>query len=395
MGPSNTDSDVIGTVPAEVLRFRGEFPILEHKVYLANNSKGPVSHAVLQAHAEYLDGWRTQGTPWESWAKKHEQLRAAFARMIGAQMHEIALLPSTTTGLGTLAAGIDWRSDRPAVAFDDYNFPSVTYLWHAQAAYGAEIRRVHPDEHGELPPEAFDQVLDERCKLLSVAHVCYKNGHRVDLPAIGRRAHDVGAWVFVDDYQSCGSRAVNVREAGIDVLSTGTYKFMLGSAGVAFLYVAEELLDQLHPRLTGWYGQEDRTDFQINRHVEASGATRFQIGTPAYPSIYDSLAGIELLSAVGFDQIRDWIEVLTARLTARLEDEGFVLASPRDPGKRGPQVAIRAHDMDRAVADLMERDIIASCRGGNLRIAFHYFNTFGDIDVLMDGLHACGTLERA
>ncbi|MBV9610786.1 MAG: aminotransferase class V-fold PLP-dependent enzyme [Acidobacteria bacterium] len=371
--------------PEEVLQFRKLFPIFRKKVHLCSNSKGALSDTVMRAHQEYLDSWNNDGAPWHTWVGKHEELRAAFASLIGARPHEIAVCPSVSVALGSVASCINWR-ERPGLVFDDYSFPSVTYLWHAQSMRGAEIRRVHPDEKLEISPPAFDTVLDENCRLVSVAHVCYKNGHRLDLRSVAQKAHEIGAWFVVDDYQSSGSRPLNVRELGIDILTTGTVKFMLGSAGVALLYVREELLPELHPTLTGWFGQKNPDDFQIERHDEAIDSTRFQNGTPAIPAIYDSLVGIELIKTVGLGKIGHWIDTLTALLIARLHEEGFVPATPIDPAKRGPQVAIRTTDMDAAVAELARRNICVTSRDGNIRIAFHYYNTTEDIEVLIANL---------
>ena len=384
--------------PAEVAAFRGLFPGLERTAHLANNSKGALSRPVIEAHEEYLRSWQEHGSPWHDWVDRHERLRERFATMIGAQVHEVALCASVTAGLASLASALDWSGTRNTLAFDDYSFPSVAYLWHAQAGYGAQIRRVAPDAAGEITPDAFVPVLDEHTRLLSVAHVCYKNGHRLDLPAIADRAHAVGAWFVVDDYQCSGSRALDVRTAGIDVLTTGTVKFLLGSPGVAFLYVAEELLTDLHPRLTGWFAQQNPDDFQIDAHIEAAAATRFQLGTPAIPSIYDSLAGLELILSVGLEPIGLWIATLSARLMDRLDEEGFVPATPRDPAKRGPQVAVRVKpgQMNSAVAHLASRDVVVSSRDDNVRCAFHYYNTFDDIEALIAGLRAIAPLlERA
>lgn len=370
-------------VPREVLEFRKQFPIFENKIHLANNSKGALSRSVIAAHQEYMDSWRRDGAPWGLWVGKHEALRAAFARLIGAHTHEVAVCPSATLGLATVASSFDYK-DRPAVAFDDFSFPSVTYLWHAQAMRGAQIRRVHANAENEISVEAFDSVFDESLQFLSVAHVCYKNGHRMDLPALAKRSHEAGALFIVDDYQSCGSRALNVKDADIDVLITGTVKFLLGSAGVALLYVREGLFDQLHPTITGWFGQENPNDFQVERHNEAKDATRFQNGTAAIPSVYDSLAGIELVEAIGLKKIGAWIDSLTAYLIDRLQPEGFVPATPLDPRKRGPQVAIRSQDAVKAVEELARRGIVATSRDNNVRVAFHYYNTPGDIDALVE-----------
>ena len=381
----NPLADERRTTP-EVLTFRKQFPIFETKIHLASNSKGALSLPVIHAHMEYLDSWKMQGAPWHALIGKQEELLASFADMIRASPHEVAICPSVSVALGSIASCLNWRS-RPAIVLDDFSFPSVAYLWRAQAARGAEVRSVHPDHNDEIQPDAFEAVLDERCQLVSVAHVCYKNGHRLDLPTIARKAHRVGAWFVVDDYQCSGSRELDVRKTEIDILTTGTVKFMLGSPGVAFLYVRAGLLPDLHPTLTGWFGQQNPEDFQIERHIEAPDASRFQNGTPAIPSIYDSLAGINLIKSVGLDVISTWIDQLTALLMARLDREGYVSATPLDPRKRGPQVAIRTKDMHATVRELERRNVFVTSRDGNIRVAFHYYNTPDDIDVLIENMN--------
>lgn len=372
-------------VPPEVLRFRAEFPIFEHRTHLASNSKGALSNAVIAAHEEYMRTWRELGAPWDVWVQQHEDLKARFAQMIGARPHEIAVCPSLSIALGAIASALDWEQ-RPGIALDDFCFPTVAYLWHAQSARGAQVRPVHADKADEIRPEAFADVIDSTCQLVSVAHVCYRNGHLLDLEPISRIAHDAGALFVVDDYQCCGSRPIDVRATDIDVLATGTLKFLLGSAGVALMYVKEELLERLHPTLTGWFGQSNPNDFQIERHIEAPDAARFQNGTPAIPAVYDSLAGIEQISSVGLAPIGSWIDHLTALLIERLDSEGYAVATPHDPARRGPQVAIRTHDMAAAVQQLAQRRIVVTSRDDNIRAAFHYYNAPADIDALMAAL---------
>ena len=130
-----TASSTSVNTPAEVFAFRKQFPIFENKIHLANNSKGALSQAVILAHQEYLESWKRDGAPWHTWVGKQESLRASFAEMIGAKPHEIAACPSVSVALYSIASCLDWR-ERPAVVFDDFSFPSVTYMWHAQAIRG-------------------------------------------------------------------------------------------------------------------------------------------------------------------------------------------------------------------------------------------------------------------
>ena len=136
--------------------------------------------------------------------------------------------------------------------------------------------------------------------------------------------------------------------------------------------------------ITGWFGQENPNDFQVERHNEAKDATRFQNGTPAIPSVYDSLAGIELVEAIGLKKNRS-LDRFSHRLLNRSVAAGDLSATPLDPRKRGPQgAAIRSQDAVKAVEELARRGIVATSRDNNVRVAFHYYNTPGDIDALVE-----------
>jgi selenocysteine lyase/cysteine desulfurase len=371
--------------PEKVLQFRKQFPIFGHMVHLATNSRGALSERVIEAHNEYLESWRTRGAPWDTWVEKHEELRASFARLINARVNEVAICFSATQALGMVASALDWQQ-RPVVVIDDFMFPSIAQLWHAQSRRGAVVRRVPVGPDGFVRGDGFVAAVDSATQLVTTAHICYKNGHRANLEEIGACAHAAGALFAVDDYQSNGSERLNVRASKIDLLTTGTVKFLLGSPGLAFLYVNEDVLDRLHPTLTGWFGQSDPGNFQVESHFEGAGANRFQSGTPAISPIYDSLAGIEVLEAAGLDDVGAWIRTLTTYAVEKLAALGIEIATPHDPALRGPQIAIRSRDGAQAVAELERRGIITSTRDDNIRTAWHYYNTIEDVDVLCDAL---------
>ena len=158
------------------------------------------------------------------------------------------------------------------------------------------------------------------------------------------------------------------------------------------MYVDENILDTLHPTITGWFGQRDPSDFQVDRHDEAPDASRFQSGTPAIAAVYDSLAGLELLEQTGIDRIHDWIDELTFYAVDALDRNGFVLATPRYRAKRGPQISIRATDAGRAVEEFARRGIVVTARDMNVRTAWHYYNTVEDVDALVSVADGLGDL---
>lgn len=373
--------------PADVPTFRAHFPIFRDRIHLASNSMGALSDVVLLAQQAFEQERLEHGAPWRFALEKHSALRESFASMIGAKPHEIAICSSATQALGVLASCFDWR-ERPGIVFDDYSFPSTTYLWRAQQPRGASVRQVHANAQGELYADDFVPALDRSTQLVAVSSVCYKNGHLLELPQLAAQAHAVGALLVVDDYQACGSRDLDVKAQDIDVLVTGTSKYLLGSPGLGLMYVSEALLERLHPSVTGWFGQESPLDFQIERHEEARDARRFQTGTPAFAPIYEAVASTRLLSSVGLGRIEAWIAQLTAYLMARLEHSGFTAITPGNPRKRGSQVAIRSTNAADASVELANRGIICTHRDNNIRTAWHYYNTPADVDALIAALES-------
>ena len=371
---------------SDVIAFRERFPIFQNKIHLASNAMGAVSNATEEAYREYLDDRIHFGASWEAALTKQEELRKSFAEFINAEPQEIAICYSATQGLGVLATSIDWLVRRKIV-FDDYNFPSVAQLWHAQTLRGAEIVRIPPDRSGKIRPEYVENSLDHDVGLISVSHVCYKNGHRLDLEVLGDLVSNSNSLYLVDDYQGCGTREIDVNALGIDIYVAGAVKFLLGSAGVGFMFVKEALLEDLHPTLTGWFGQKASYEMEIEAHEEATDASKFQIGTPSVPAIYESLAGLNLIKNVGINNVEKWITYITSLVIDRLTEEGFALATPLEAESRAAQVAIMSIDGTKVVSELEKRGIITTTRDNNIRTAWHFYNTPEDIDTLIAALH--------
>ncbi|MFN7931406.1 MAG: aminotransferase class V-fold PLP-dependent enzyme [Blastocatellia bacterium] len=135
---------------------------------------------------------------------------------------------------------------------------------------------------------------------------------------IAQAARKVGALFLLDDYQSCGTRPLDVKATGCDFYVTGTLKYLLAASGIAFLYVRKDLIEQLSPTLTGWFAQRNQFAFDIKHHDPALSANRFQHGTPPIPSIYSSLAGIQVLSEIGLANVEQRIAQLAELFIQKL-----------------------------------------------------------------------------
>ncbi|HZO49196.1 MAG TPA: aminotransferase class V-fold PLP-dependent enzyme [Gaiellaceae bacterium] len=368
---------------------RGEFPICERSTYLNSCSQGALSHRVRRAYEEYLDGWDEHGAEWEHWVERAEAARAAFARLLGAEPAEVAVTTSVSQGVSGIVSALPFEAGgRNRIVVSEYEFPTVGQIAHAQELRGAEVVHVRPEADGSIPAERFAEAIDERTALVCCTTVSYRTGHRQDVAAIARLAHERGALCLADSYQAVGSVHLDARELGVDFVTGGTVKYLLASAGLGFLYVRRELLERLLPTQTGWFADEDIFRMDISDYSPAADARRFDAGTPPVPNIYAGLAGMALVEEAGVPAIEEHVRGLTALLIDGLAELGATVVTPRDPAQRGALVCVRSTDVGRLVDELREERIVVSMRDDNLRIALHLYNTEDDVDAVLGALRA-------
>ena len=364
---------------------RAEFPIFEHTVYLNSCSQGALSRRVRAAYEEYLDGWDERGAEWEHWVERAEAARAAFAGLLGAGPDEVAVTTSVSQGVSGIVSALDLAA-RPRIVISEYEFPTVGQIAHAQELRGAEVVHVRPAADGSIPPERFAEAIDERTALVCCTTVSYRTGHRHDVAEIARLAHERGALCLADSYQAIGAIAFDARELGVDFVTGGTVKYLLGSAGLGFLYVRRELHRALLPTQTGWFADEDIFRMDISDYSPAADARRFDAGTPPVPNIFAGIAGMSIVEEAGTEAIEAHVGALATRLIEGLEELGAVVVTPRDPVSRGPLVCVRSTDVGELVDALAAERIVCSSRDANVRIALHLYNVEEDVDALLAAL---------
>jgi selenocysteine lyase/cysteine desulfurase len=364
---------------------RDHFPILQNQVFLNSCSKGALSLDVRQAYLDYLDDWERLGSPWELWVQKLEQARHRFAELIGASPDEIAVVTSVSQAVSALATAFDFSGPRNKIVVSDFDFPAVAQVWHAQALRGATIAHA-PAAGNAIPLDRYRELVDERTALVSVAHVCYRNGVKQDAAAIAAIAHRQGALLLLDAYQSLGTTPINVKALGVDFLVGGALKYLLGSSGLAWLYVRKELIPQLAPTAAGWFTQANIFAMDIYHHQPSPTARRFEAGTPPVPNLYAGIAGLNLIQELGVDRIEAQIRDITHAIKAGAMQRGFNLVTPANNDHHGALIALRAHRIETLVHRLEQDHIITSSRDGNLRISPHFYNNLDDVAQLMAAL---------
>ena len=367
----------------DIARLRKRFPALVHKHYLNSGSYGLLSLDVKRAFEEYLACRDERGSDWGEWAMRDDSVRTRMARLLNASADEIAITTSASAGINSLVTALDFSGPRSKVVVSDFEFPTSGQIWHAQELRGARIEHVPEAANGYIPLEHFERAIDENTRVVAIAQVCYRNGARLDVEEIVRIAHRKGALVLLDCFQAVGALGIDVKALDVDFAVGGMLKYLLGTAGIGFLYCRRELIESLVPTVTGWFAQANPHDMDIYHNVPARTARRFQAGTPPVPNCYAAAAGLDIILELGIGEIERRIRALTGTCMDRLLEAGCTLATPREDAHRGPSVCIQAADDNALVAKLAERNIVTSCRAGNVRATFHCYNDDADIDALV------------
>jgi selenocysteine lyase/cysteine desulfurase len=365
-------------------RYRPEFPIFRSASYLNSCSLGALSQRSRAALGEFADLWDRWGASawYEHWLNACEDVRAAFARLAGADASEVALAPSISAALASIVSAIDFGV-RPRVVTTDLDFPTLVYQFLARGADGIETVVLPSPDGVSVPLESFAEAIDERAALVATSHVYFTSGAIQDVATLARLAHEQGALCLIDAYQSTGQLPVDARELGVDFLLSGALKWLLGGAGLAYVYVRGPLIEGLEPTAVSWFGVEDQFAFDPIGFKLRADARRFELGTPAVPTVYTARAGLQLIEEVGVERIRRRVSSLTEDLLQRALAAGFKVRSAADPEERSGILMLEHPDPAAAVRRLADAGVIVDHRPGAVRFSPHFYNTTSDNEKAM------------
>ncbi len=371
----------------EAARYRAEFPIFDHTTYLNSCSLGPLSRRSSEALHEYASAWSDFGAPawWARWMPKIDEAKERFARLIGAGVHEVTIAHSISSALSSVASAFEY-STRRRVVCADLDFPTIPYQWMAKEREGVEVAFARSGDGIRVPLAAYKQLVDRNTSLVATSHVFYTTGAIQPIRAIADLTHSHGARLIVDGYHSVGVFPVNVKALDVDVFVGGVLKWLLGGPGLTFIYVREGLLEELQPAVTGWFAADDQFAFDASHLVRARDADRFQLGTPAMPTVYTGITGMDMILEVDPERIGERLRLLTTRIIDSAERDGFTVLSPDDPMERGGIVMLESANPRQMVKALAARHFTVDYRPGRVRISPHFYNTTDDVDGLMETL---------
>ncbi len=365
---------------------RDKFPLLANSVYTNSCSQGALSTEVRAAYDRYLTDWDEIGAPWDLWISLAGEARSGFARLLNATTDEIAVTTSVSAGFSSLLSGMGHPDGRNKIVMSDFEFPTIGQNVHAQELKGTKVEHVPASPETIIPLDRLAESIDEETALVAITYVCYRNGSKTDIAEVVKLAHDAGALVLLDAYQAVGALTIDVRQLDVDFVVGGNLKYLLGSAGLGFLYCRSDLLSSITPVQTGWFADDDIFKMDITDYSPSHTASKFEAGTPPIPSIYAGVAGMNLMNEIGVGETERHVGLLTDHLIDELDRIGARLVTPRDENLRGPLIAVASTDAARFVDVLKEESILTSSRDGNIRLSWHCYNSMEDVDAVIAGL---------
>ena len=370
----------------ELIKWRDEFPILDTTVYLISHSLGAMPRATHQRMQDYTDAWATRGVrAWaEGWWDMPITVGNDVAHIIGAEPGAVVMHQNVSICQSLVLSCLEPTPKRNKIVYSELNFPSVMYVYEAHARDGRlRIETVKSDDGITVPLERMLAAIDEETLLVPFSHVLFKSGFLQNAKAITERAHEVGAMVVLDVYQSAGTVPMSVKELNVDFATGGSVKWLCGGPGAGYLYVRPDLHDKLQPKTTGWMAHEQPFAFDTNLRY-APNVARFLHGSPSIPALYAAQPGYEIINKIGVENIRRKSVRQTTRLIELAEAAGFEVTSPKDATQRGGTVTVNHDHAASITSELVRREFIVDFRpGAGVRISPHFYTTDEELELVI------------
>ncbi len=367
----------------DIRKIREQFPITKHKTFLNHAAESPPPKPAVDAVHKYLTRLTRFGPELTEWDDKGKPF---FGKLICAKPEEIAVVENTSTGLNIAANALHYPHGSKIVT-TNLEYVSVTYPY-LREKLGVKIHYVK-DVNGKIMLDDMEKAVDDKTVAVAVSHVEYSNGFRHNLKVLSEIAHEHGAMLIVDAIQSTGTMPIDVKRDDVDFLTAGCYKWLLSPLGAGYLYVKRELINKLEPTFVGWASVDqkifDTVDFWDIWHLKLSNtASRFEIGSPNFPSLVGARESMKLLLDYGLENVNKRILRLTDHLIESVKNLGLELATPEEKQFRSGIVNFKINNALKVEQKLNKKGIIVSARTNGIRVSPHYYNTEEEIDKLMN-----------
>ncbi len=368
----------------ELARYREDYPILATSTYMNSNSMGAMHRGTAEALREYTQVWEREGVEaWDHWPAMIGETADMVARFFNGGLGNTTLGENVATFQARIASALDYR-ERPKVVIEELMFPNVIYVWERFARLGVELELVASDDGMTVRTERMLEAIDERTRIVSISHAVYVSGALLDVAAIARRCHEVGALLLLDVYQTAGVVPIDVEALGVDILVGGSHKWLCAGPGTCFLWVRPGLREQLEPLTVGWMAHAEPFAMKPAPIELARDAWRLVAGTPSIPAYYVARHAYRNLLEIGVERIRAHNLALCRIIIERAQAAGLTIHSPLADAQRTGFVAVDFPSSEAAckqlIAERYKLDWRPNC---GLRIGPHFYSTEDEVERMM------------
>lgn len=364
------------------------FPITRRYAYLDHAAIAPLATPVRSAMTVFLD--RQSEEPFElaHWERLRAQVRSRLGELVSAAPERITFVKNTTSGLGLVAAGLDWREGDNIVGVDR-EFPANIYPWLGLKSKGVELR-LQPAPAGRINMKELIELCDRRTRLVTISAVQFWSGYRADLAGLAERLRSRDVLLVVDAIQGVGAMAFDLSKISIDFLSAGAQKWLLGPIGIGFAYVSPRMQERMRPVTIGTDSVVRDSEYFDYDLTFRPDARRYEEAAPNYPGILGLGAAVNLLLRCGRQEVEQTILRLSDRLREELPPRGYSLVFTPSAAERSGIVSFRHPRIVPAEVQQRLRDagVVISLRADFLRASPHFYNSDEDISRLLDALPA-------
>jgi cysteine desulfurase / selenocysteine lyase len=233
----------------DLAKAREDTPGCENVLHLNNAGAALMPKAVLDMQIEYLNSEATIGgyETAEVYTDKLEGVYGKIGQMLNCQAAEVAIIENATRAWDMAFYSIPFKvGDKILTGMNEYASNYIAFLQIARKT-GAVVEVVPNDEYGQISIEALRKAIDDKVKLIAITHVPTNGGLVNPAEAVGKVAREAGVWYLLDACQSTGQRVLDVKALGCQFLSATGRKYLRGPRGTGFLYVSQEVLEQVEP----------------------------------------------------------------------------------------------------------------------------------------------------
>ncbi len=363
---------------------RYEFPVARQHAFLAHAGVCPLPHRVARRIEEFARACAL-GDQEEAFAGgRIQRVRQLAARLLNAQVDEIALVGPTSLALSLVAAGLPFRKgDNILVYHDDY--PSNVYPWMALAGRGVEVRLLNVRELGRIRAVDVQGQVDENTRLVALASCHFISGFRIDVAAIGAWLRGRGILFCVDGIQTLGAFPTSVEQ--VDFLAADAHKWLLGPCAAGLFYVRKSLQDRLRPTVLGWHNVRCPNYVAQDQIVHPPDARRYEAGSANLLGLAGLEAALELILEVGVENIAAELLRQRAWLAPALQAKGYTVLEAGAPPEHASGIVTffkPGVDLAGLHQKLAEARILTSLRADRvgqryLRLSPHFYNTDAEL----------------